>query len=173
MDDEHLSLYLNATQIVASRAFGIIDSGPDLLVEVEDNGKTNIFVKGLAAVQLLWFGTRCAVQLARKRPMTQLELSTFKYATCALIFYTLPWYKPQAVEIPIRHRVPVCSRVRPATEQDVDILSDFGGMVFLKRNFTPPFGMDNKRHDPRKRTLTDISNSVFAIFGSPRRGCKV
>jgi len=165
-----ITLYLNANQIVVAQVLGILDEGPHITVEeIEDKGKSNVFVKGFAALQLLWFATRAVVQICRGQSLTHLELATFTYVLCAVTAYMLYWSKPQAVELPIEWSVRPSATVRPITDEDIRWLRLFGGTRFLSRNFLPPFGMDGKGHDPFKPIPTDISLSIFVIYGPKDR----
>ncbi|KAH8904224.1 hypothetical protein BR93DRAFT_971286 [Coniochaeta sp. PMI_546] len=124
--NDTIILYLNAVQIVVAQALGVLDGGPSLTAEdIEDKGKSNIFIKGFAAAQLFWFATRIAIQLFRNQPLTQLELATFTYVLCALASYIFFWSKPQGVERPVQHRVYVSVTVRPITEEDITHLKRF------------------------------------------------
>ena len=165
---EETTLYLNATQIVVAQHLGVLDEGPLLRdAGIEDKSKANPFAKSIAMISLFWFVLGILIQFARNEKLTQLELSTFAYAVCAMIAYSFYWLKPQAVETPIEHSVIVSASVRPVTHVEIEnTLRRFGGTSFLSRNFIPPFGMDNKLADPSEPTPDDTSLTVFAnIWG--------
>ncbi|KAG4436967.1 hypothetical protein IFR05_007537 [Cadophora sp. M221] len=163
-------LHLNAAQIVAAQALGILDEGPRLSKDdIEDTGKESVIAKSFATLQLVWFATRVVIQLCRGQ-ITQLELATSAYVLCALFAYALYWSRPQGVERPIEYLVPLSNTVRKVTDRDLDNLRQFGGSQFLISNFVQPFGMDNKLLDPTKPIPTDTSITAFAFIGSKDEG---
>ncbi|KAI1464351.1 uncharacterized protein F4812DRAFT_443084 [Daldinia caldariorum] len=165
-----LHLYLNAAQIVVAQYLKILDEGPVLdEVAIEDKSKTNPLAKGIAIISLFWFILGIFIQIFQNEELTQLELSTFTYAICAVITYFLYWNKPQSVEVPIEHSVATSDAVRSVTHRDIRILKSFGSSSFLLRNFTPRFGTDNEVAEPSDPTPTDVSLTAFAIvgFGGP------
>ncbi|KAF3069605.1 hypothetical protein GL218_07759 [Daldinia childiae] len=151
-------LYLNAAQIVVAQYLEILDEGPLSSEEaIEDKSKTNPLAKGIAIISLFWFILGIFIQLFQNEELTQLELSTFTYATCAAIAYCLYWTKPQAVEVPIEHSVMNSDAVRSITHDDIQILKYFSGSSFLSRNCTPRFYTDKRIAEPSNPVPTDVS----------------
>ncbi|KAI1803577.1 hypothetical protein F4811DRAFT_325549 [Daldinia bambusicola] len=166
-----LNLYFNAAQIVVAQYLQILDEGPLLdEVAIEDKSKTNPLAKGIAIISLFWFILGIFIQIFQNEELTQLELSTFTYAICAVIAYCLYWTKPQSVEVPIEHSVATLDAVRAVTHRDIRILKFFAGSSFLSRNFTPRFGTDSKVTEPSDPTPTDVSLTAFAIVGFNGQG---
>lgn len=149
------------------------------------------FSKGLAILSLLWFCAKMIIKLVSVSrgtavaAMSQLELASCTYVLCGLLSYALYWHKPQGVERAITCDVPFTntsrssssssssdSAVRAVTEEDIRILTKFGGSPFLLRNFVPPFGMDWEGLSPAAahHIPTDTSLTPFGVFGGEKWG---
>jgi hypothetical protein len=153
-------------QIAAAQVLGILGVRPDIsLQEIEARSRIPVSVKALAVLTLLWFSLKIIIQVSRGYTISQLELASVTYVLCALFSYMLFWWKPQTVEVPIKHIVDVSDTIRPVTDLDIGILRKFGGSSFLIRNFVPPFGMGYRGHEPTMPIPTDISLTTFALFG--------
>ena len=161
-----IQLHLNSMQIAAAQVLGILGVRPDIpLEEIEARSRIPVSVKALAVLTLLWFSLKIIIQVSRGYTISQLELASVTYVLCALFSYMLFWWKPQTVEVPIKHIVDVSDTIRPVTDLDIGILRKYGGSSFLIRNFVPPFGMGYRGHEPTMPIPTDISLTTFALFG--------
>ncbi|RSL71481.1 hypothetical protein CEP54_001285 [Fusarium duplospermum] len=163
---EPIILYLNATQIVAAQIFGILDDVPDLtMAAIDDRSKTNALMKVSSMIPLIWFAARVIVKKITRQVISRLELASSTYTLCSLLAYVLYWSKPQGIERPMDYLVEPSGAVRPVTDQDLDMLEKLGGSSFLRRNFVPPFGMDNRSVRPTEPIPTGTSLTAFASFG--------
>lgn len=66
--------------------------------DVQDRSKSDFFAKSLTVLQILWFIVNCIARLANGLPTTQLEMSVFGMATCALFTYAILFEKPYSVK---------------------------------------------------------------------------
>lgn len=173
-------LHLNSIQIVVAQVLGILDEFQEINVnDIEEKSKADSFSKGLAIISLLWFSAKIIVKLSRETTgISQLELASCTYVLCGLISYAFYWYKPQGIERPIACDVSTifdngtAATVRAVTDEDIRILTVFGGSPFLLRNFVPPFGMDWEGLSPLATSMghipTDTSLTPFGRFGGER-----
>lgn len=160
-------LHLNTTQLVMAQLLGIIDDVPSLSVEtINDKNKVNLPLKLFSILKLLHFIYGITKLLSGHHHLTLIELATTAYVVCALMTYFLYWSKPQAVDIPevVDMSTANCRAIRPTTTDDLRALEIFGGTSFVRRNFLPPFGADNKARDPNERIGSDVSVTKFAVF---------
>lgn len=90
---------LNASQLLVARERGIIETLPTLSqASLDDHNKGNIFVTGLALIQILWMVIQLIVRWRQSLPSSQLEILALSFATCSIITYGLLWNKPKDVQ---------------------------------------------------------------------------
>ncbi|OGE48894.1 hypothetical protein PENARI_c025G02422 [Penicillium arizonense] len=68
---------------------------------IQDKSKQDIFLKALAVLQISQLCLSLIVRRTRGLPFSQLETLTLGFAVCAVGTYSLYWYKPQGVGVPI------------------------------------------------------------------------
>lgn len=97
--EDNLSLYCtNAEEMVLMRRDGVIPKLPNITEkEINDKSKGDVFVKGIALVQVLWLIIQIISRDARHIHVSQLEIGVLAYSACAILTYVLSWYKPQNV----------------------------------------------------------------------------
>lgn len=95
-------LMLNCSRILALRKTGIAKRLPDISeYEIEDRSKEDGFLRAIAIVQIIWICVQTIVRWVGDLTVTQLEISTFAFAICAVLMYHRSWNKPKGVDIPI------------------------------------------------------------------------
>lgn len=70
--------------------------------EIHDRGKSNIFVKVVAVIQVLWTAVQVIVRSVRGLTVSQLELVVTSFSLCAIITYLFLIQKPQGVQTATR-----------------------------------------------------------------------
>lgn len=166
--NQYRCLYLNAVQIVVAQILGILDEGPNINEDdIADKSKSNLLGKIFAVASLGWTALGICIQLGKGEQLTQLELATSVYVVCAMVAYFLHWNKPQAVERPVKYDVKLSGSIRALSRQDLEMLQNFGGSPFLKRNLDLPFGMDQNCTDVLAPIPTDNSLTIFANVKLP------
>lgn len=90
---------LDANQLALVRELGIIGKMPNISEdEISDLNKSDLFVKVLAASQILWLCVQLVTRLKRGIPTTQLEIVTLAFAVVSIITYGLIYRRPKDVE---------------------------------------------------------------------------
>lgn len=69
--------------------------------ELKSRGKSDVFVKTLALLQIIWFVVQILVRAIQHYPITALEIMTGAFVFCSLFTYAFSWYQPQDVECPV------------------------------------------------------------------------
>jgi hypothetical protein len=93
--------HLNTPQIVELRRRGLLSRLPYItLAEINDKSKSDALVRTITITQILWATVQIIVRATRKLAISQLEIAVAAFAVCAVITYSLNWYKPKGVEIP-------------------------------------------------------------------------
>jgi hypothetical protein len=81
--------------------FAKLKSLPELEKEtILDRSKADDLVKGLACSQALWIILQVIARKTSGLPVTLLEINTVAHVVCAILMYTVWWYKPQNVNQP-------------------------------------------------------------------------
>jgi hypothetical protein len=94
--------YPNAAFLMTMRQDGLLQRLPDVsLKAIQDKSKGDIFVKGIALIQVLWLIIQVSTRAIRNLPVSQLEISVLAFSACAVFTYVLSWAKPQDVSVPI------------------------------------------------------------------------
>jgi hypothetical protein len=65
-----------------------------------DKGKSDIFARLLAICQTLWLVVQMIVRESRHLEVSQLEIGTAAFTSCAVTIYALNWHKPKGVGVP-------------------------------------------------------------------------
>lgn len=68
--------------------------------DILDKSKTDGTGKLICCVQIIWTIASAITRLAVKLPITPLEVNTLAHVACALMIYSLWWYKPRWVNEP-------------------------------------------------------------------------
>jgi hypothetical protein len=69
--------------------------------EIVDKSKSDMFIKGITAFQVLWFILQVIVRAVRSLSISQLEVAVTAFGVCAIITYFLVLPKPKGVDVPI------------------------------------------------------------------------
>lgn len=97
------SRILSPDMLLSLRKAGLILRLPNITgEEIHDRSKANIFVKALAAIQVLWVDVQIIVRSTRGLAISQLELVVAAYSLCAFFTYLFLIPKPQSVQVPMR-----------------------------------------------------------------------
>ncbi|CAF9930051.1 hypothetical protein IMSHALPRED_008076 [Imshaugia aleurites] len=92
---------LSSIQLLYACQKGIIPGPPELSTEhLEDRSKGDIFVKGVAVLQISWLVIQIIARASEGLAISLLEITTLAFATCAIATYILLWHKPQDVMTP-------------------------------------------------------------------------
>jgi hypothetical protein len=94
------SKFLMAHQILALREQSMIKLPYITREEIMDKGKSDIFARVLAIGQTLWLVVQMIVRASRHLEVSQLEIGTAAFASCAITIYALTWHKPKGVGVP-------------------------------------------------------------------------
>lgn len=94
------STFLLANEILALREQGMITLPYITREEIMDKGKSDIFARILAICQTLWLVVQMIVRASRHLEVSQLEIGTAAFASCAVTVYALTWHKPKGVGVP-------------------------------------------------------------------------
>jgi len=91
--------FLDANQLALARKLDIIEKLPQITEdEIGDLNKGDIFVKFLAVSQISWLCFQLVTRVARKLPITQLEIVTLAFAVTSIITYALLYSRPKDVQ---------------------------------------------------------------------------
>jgi len=69
--------------------------------EIMDKGKSDGFTRIIAISQMFWLIVQMIVIASQHIEITQLEIATVAFASCAVIIYVLNWSKPKGVGVPL------------------------------------------------------------------------
>jgi hypothetical protein len=94
------SKFLQAHEILALRNCGMITLPYITREEIMDKGKSDIFARVLAIGQTLWLVVQMIVRASRHLEVSQLEIGTAAFTSCAVTIYALNWHKPKGVGVP-------------------------------------------------------------------------
>ncbi|KAH8795641.1 hypothetical protein BGZ57DRAFT_866373 [Hyaloscypha finlandica] len=94
------SKFLQAHEIINLREHGVIRLPYITREEIMDKGKSDIFARILAIGQTLWLVVQMIVRASRHLEVSQLEIGTAAFASCAVTIYALTWHKPKGVGVP-------------------------------------------------------------------------
>lgn len=91
---------LSSMQMLYAYREGIIPL-PDVSAEdLNDRSKGDALVKGAAVLQITWLVIQIIARASQHLAISQLEITTFAFAACAIITWILLWHKPQDVKVP-------------------------------------------------------------------------
>jgi len=68
--------------------------------EIMDKSKSDNFARLLAIGQTLWLVVQMIVRASRHLEVSQLEIGTAAFVSCAIMIYALNWHKPKGVGVP-------------------------------------------------------------------------
>lgn len=89
---------LDAKQLLLARRLGIIDKLPSMTEgEIEDLNKSDMLLKIVAVLQILWLCVQLCTRLSHRIPTTQLEVVTLAFAVCSIFTYLLFLSRPKDV----------------------------------------------------------------------------
>jgi hypothetical protein len=94
------SKFLLAHEILTLRKHGMITLPYITREEIMDKGKSDIFARVLAICQTLWLVVQMIVRASRHLEVSQLEIGTAAFTSCAVTIYALNWHKPKGVGVP-------------------------------------------------------------------------
>jgi hypothetical protein len=69
--------------------------------EIMDKGKSDNLGRLIAIAQVLWLVVQMIVRTSRHLEVSQLEIGTSAFASCAVVLYALNWHKPKGVGVPL------------------------------------------------------------------------
>ena len=92
--------YLLAHEILELRSRGLIKLPYITKEEIMDKSKSDSFARLLAISQTLWLVVQMIVRASRHLEVSQLEIGTTAFASCAVTIYVLNWHKPKGVGVP-------------------------------------------------------------------------
>ncbi len=94
---------LYADELLELRQTGAIRRMPDITTEeIQDKSKSNILVKAIAVMQVLWVCVEIVVRTIRRLPVSQLEIAVAAHSICAIITYIFYFFKLKSVGVPAR-----------------------------------------------------------------------
>jgi hypothetical protein len=97
--DEDLHFHVNAKQLCLLRSWNLIPSLPSMSrAEISGKSRCDFLVKATAIGQVLWLFIQTLARGIRSLPISQLEIVTLAFSTCAFTSYLFSWYKPQDVQ---------------------------------------------------------------------------
>ncbi|KAJ7059141.1 hypothetical protein C8F01DRAFT_1370743 [Mycena amicta] len=68
---------------------------------IQDKSKGDVFSKGIAFFQGLWFVLQCIARAAQHLPLTELEVATLAFAVVNILTWLLWWSKPLDIRDPL------------------------------------------------------------------------
>lgn len=96
----HDPYHLTGEEIFELREGGHIAHFPSITeAEIRDKSKGDMLGKLIALGQIVWSICQIIARLARKLPVSPLEVAVVAFAVCAVFIYVLYWKKPQRVEV--------------------------------------------------------------------------
>lgn len=120
--------------------------------EIRDKSKSNLFVKVVAVIQVVWVTVQVIVRTSRGLPVSQLELVVTAFSACAVLSYLVLIPKPQGVEI-LAPSIPVSGshwrRVKRETKHTT---------IHLRNIFIP--GLDEYTI---RRSLGTVANDAICV----------
>lgn len=97
---EGLHFHANAKQLRLLRSWDLIPSLPSMsLAEISSKSHCDFLVKTTAVGQVLWLFIQTLARGIRSLPISQLEIATLAFSTCAFTSYLFSWRKPQDVQL--------------------------------------------------------------------------
>jgi hypothetical protein len=119
------SYILTGERILNLRSTNKIEKLPGITAtEIHDRGKSNVFVKVVAVIQVLWTAVQVIVRSVRGLTVSQLELVVTSFSLCAIITYLFLTQKPQGVQ----------TATRPI---EIDFIVYQDQWFCLRKNFLP------------------------------------
>jgi len=94
------TFFLLAHEIFKLREHGSIKLPYITRDEIMNEGKSDTFGRLIAMSQIAWLVVQIIVRERRGLEVSQLEIGTMAFATCAMIIYALNWHKPKSVNVP-------------------------------------------------------------------------
>ncbi len=94
-------IYLETNEIIALRESNTIKLPFLAKEEIMDKSKSDGFARTMAISQMLCMITQMIVRASRHLEISQLEIGTVAFASCAIIIYILNWSKPKSVGVPL------------------------------------------------------------------------
>ncbi|KAH8131360.1 hypothetical protein FP744_10003754 [Trichoderma asperellum] len=96
----HDPYHLTGEEIFDLRKRGHITKLPDMTeAEIKDKSKGDMLGKMIALGQIAWSTIQIIVRVARRLPVSPLEVAVVAFAVCAVLIYVLYWNKPQRVGV--------------------------------------------------------------------------
>jgi hypothetical protein len=126
---------LCARQILRARELGVIDKLPNLRdAALADKGKSDVFVKGLAFIQIVWLIIQLSSRWKYGKPCSQLEIMTLAFAVSSIHLQILHWSRPQDV------MTPTVLRATRVTKDQMESIARLGPeySFFARRLYTLP-----------------------------------
>lgn len=97
--------------------------------EILNKSKTDLFVKGIAVLQISELILSLITRAARHLAVSQLEIITVAFAVCAVVTYCFSWNKPQEVKTATTILIPRC--LSDKEERDIMALQPEELLVLL------------------------------------------
>lgn len=94
-------LSCSATQLLALIEKGDIDSPPIPEEELRSRGKSDLVIKIIAILQIIWFIVQTLVRAIQHYHITALEIVTVAFVLCSIFVYGFSMYQPQDVDFPV------------------------------------------------------------------------
>ena len=99
-----------------------IDGPPITEEELQARGKSDLVIKLIALLQIIWFAVQTLFRGIQHYPITALEIMTVAFVFCTVFNYGMCWYQPQNVEYPvpleIRNAAPATDGATPDQNRD-------------------------------------------------------
>ena len=113
------SIALNAMQLAHGRLVGSIPPFPlPSKEDINEKSKSNIFAKGIALPQIYGLLASVVARGCQGLEVSQLEIITLAFMSCALLTYGFWWNKPQDINTPILLEVSLDDRQWADLQQD-------------------------------------------------------
>ena len=113
---------LDAEQLYLCREIGLIEKLPDVTEgDIEDQSKSDFFVKALTATQLLWFIIQLIGWIVEKLAISQLEITVLAAAACSVLTYIFQLSKSKDIVTPMYIRA-----ARYPTAEEMHIIASNG-----------------------------------------------
>ena len=94
-----------------------IDGPPITEQQLQARGKSDLVIKLIALLQIIWFALQTLLRGIQHYQITALEIMTVAFVFCTVFTYGMCWYQPQGVEyaviLEIRNVASATDRARP------------------------------------------------------------
>jgi hypothetical protein len=154
--EKDLHFHVNAKQLCLLRSWNLIPRLPSMSVaEISCKSRSDFLVKATAVGQVLWLFIQTLARGIRSLPISQLEIVTLAFSTCAFTSYLFSWHKPQDVQF-----ATVLGSIGNLTiRQTHDLLDASGHSLFWHMLGFVPF-RQKKWRDRENNLFGPIANDI-------------